>query len=95
MTIPPTTRSHPQLDIKLDETNYNERSVFVEVTFDSLDLLSHIDGTSPPLTGSDEKIGDWVATDRKAHGIVTQSVAIGIRMEMRSFRTVQEMWGYL
>lgn len=89
----PITQFHSQLDVKLDGINYREWSIFVKMLFDSLDLMRQIDGSSPPSTASDEKtIVDWIAATRQARGIISQSVAINIRMGMCSMWTTQEMW---
>lgn len=62
--------------------------IFVEM-FDSIDLLGHVNGTSPPSVASNEKlVTDWLATDCRARWIE-------ICVEIRTMRISQEMWDYL
>lgn len=64
-----------------------EWSISVKMLFDSLDLLGHIDGTSPYSATSDEKtIANWVVADRRERDIITRSVALVIPMEITSMQ---------
>lgn len=81
-----TTQSHPQVNEKLDGTSYREWPTSVYLLFDALDLLGHIDGTQPPPTSS-KNVVNWDAFDCRMYGVIFQSVAINIRLELLPLKT--------
>ncbi|XP_020112267.1 uncharacterized protein LOC109726858 isoform X2 [Ananas comosus] len=82
-----------QLDVKLSELNYRERSVSIQLLFDALNLTGHIDGAGPPT--NDSKLKDWLVADRRARGIISTSVNIDIRMQLINLSTAHQMWSLL
>lgn len=59
------------------------------ISFFFLDLHDHINGTQLPIaTSGDKRLVDWDATDHHARGVISQSVAIDIHMELRNLTTV-------
>lgn len=84
------SNSPTQLDIKLDQTNYCDWKIYVEM-FDSFELLGHTED----FGFSDETTPDRDVVDLCARVIVNKSVVTNICSEMHTMRTTQAMWDYL
>lgn len=66
-----STQSYPQPNVKLDNTNYREWSVFVYMFLPHRISYATIDGNLQPSATSDEKVADWNDVDYQARGIIT------------------------
>lgn len=94
MATHPSAHTYLQPDVKLEGSNYREWFVSVHMLFDSLDLLSHINGTPAPFIISNEKVVDWDVANGWARGVISQSVMIEIRLEMHTLLTSLAIWTF-
>lgn len=96
MVTPSSSQSNHQPNVMVDSTNNQQWSTYVHLLLDLLDFLGHINGTQPPPTAScNKKLAIWDSSNCCARGVISQSVANDIHMELQHLTTVQTMWAHL
>ncbi|XP_039146892.1 uncharacterized protein LOC120284166 [Dioscorea cayenensis subsp. rotundata] len=80
------------VDIKLNGFNYREWFTTVRIVLLGMDLLAHVDGTSPQPSTPDTS---WTLADRRTMTIICQSCEIDVRMEIGHLPTAHAMWEHL
>ena len=95
---------HMAVDVKLNGDNYKVWAGSVRMILFGLDLLSHIDGTSPEVEAdSSEASSDsrssgrtrWALADRRACAIISQSLEPSVRENVFHLTVAQQIWDHL